>query len=38
MYEALTGILAFCAMYVLIYNVILYFSKANPGEDTGTDT
>ena len=27
MYEALTGILALYAMYVLIYNVILYFSR-----------
>lgn len=38
MYEALTGILAFCAMYVLIHNIILYFSKPNTGTGTGTGT
>ena len=38
MYEALTGVLALCAMYVLIYNVILYFSKPNTRTNTGTNT
>lgn len=29
MYEALTGILAFYAMYVLIHNIILYYIFQN---------